>query len=67
VLAIVGILMLLGAGVLGTFIKGVAHLSLVGKGPESSFWGRNKDKLLMIILGGIISEVIHLISALIKK
>jgi len=66
-LFLAGIFIVIGGAMAASYVKGAAHLSLATKGSELSFWQRNKDKILMVALGGIISEAIHLISALIKK
>ena len=45
----------------------VAHVSLIPKGSESHFWQRNKDKIIMLAIGGIVTEAIHIAAALINK
>jgi hypothetical protein len=66
-LAIVGISLIFGGGAMATFVKGVARLSVAQKGSESSFWSRNKDRIFMLLVGALISEIIHIVSALLQK
>jgi hypothetical protein len=66
-LAIVGISLIFGGGAIATFVKGVARLSVAQEGTESNFWSRNKDKIFMLLVGALISEIIHIVSALLQK
>ena len=56
-----GILIIFSAAISFSYVKGASRLYLAPKGSELSFWQRNKDKIIMLAVGGVLTEAIHLI------